>query len=174
MEREDYIGDLDPDLMKYYQRQVQKGKDDLCRGMNSVFFNGDHVIKYPRVWQTNSTLNSILIKEYFIGNDLISNGIGSPQMYAVMFGKDSEIPFLVIEKLNLIPFNWIKKLGAKKHFSKNLNQVEGLGYDVGNDCYANNIALHNCGFDKKKGFCFFDFENWAGNRVDELVNGMRR
>lgn len=169
MIQREYIGNLDTELMEEYDKLVQQGVFHDSGARSNVIFSDDgiHAVKYPTC-NNLSNNNYFLKKEYLIGMDLATNNFHVPQMYALTLGKEDRKPFLVMEKLNLIPFTclrFFKKRKARKQFKKQIKRANNLGY------HPSDIFLGlNCGWDKKyEGLYFYDFERWDGPRVDKIM-----
>ncbi len=190
MMQKDYIRNLEPKLMEHYRNLVEQEVVNNKEGhRHNIIFsdNRNHAIKYPKFEYHMETRRNNLKKEYFIGIDLMVNGVNVPQMYALAIGQEDEKPFLVMEKLDLVETKHYQKIKAIKQFNKQMRVIRDLGYQtIDTTLYHNNKQMrviydlgyqtidtnlyHNCGWDgKKKRLYFYDFESWEGQRVDEIM-----
>ena len=167
------VGTLtDEEIEKYSKGVNQRLNDESFGNNNLIFFNQNHAVIYRKsniLWRIEQT--NICLQNYFVGNDLITNRLGAPEMQGVYFGEKTLKPFLVMEKLNLKKIGFLnvnEKRILFNDYYNGLEKIQGLGYNnISNDT----SIRRNFEFDIiKKSGVFFDFDNWESEHFIPQLN----
>jgi len=166
------IGDFDMKLAEIYADLIDEcvsGAVNLRQKFNGehvVLFPGIHVVKHPHPGdreQFPARLNG-LVREFEIGRGLDNIGLNVPRMHLVGVN-DSEIPFLIMDRLNLTnlwDLNSQQRKEAQKQYFEQIDLAKNEGYFPGD--VGDAADPYNCGFDvNKKKLFFYDFTDWRMN-----------
>jgi len=158
------IGNLDSELVEIYSDLIER--EVLTHEQGGEFMvsiNSGHAIKHPYYGSSNWPAKArALIREFEIGRDLRQKGVNVPEMHGVYTGSEHEMPFLVMQRLNLINLEDLNRADMTEAFAKYSEQhalARKRGYTPGD---VSECA--NCGFDKKqREVYFYDFSDWERN-----------
>jgi len=171
------VGTLTDEEIEKYSWKVNKRKiDDNTGTGNYICYDENYAIRFskPIIQERYASridqLNRCLLN-FFIGNDLITNKLGAPEMQGVYFGKKTEQPFLVMEKLNLKKIGFLtanEKRILLNDYYNSLSKIQELGYNnISNDT----SIRRNFEFDTiKKSGIFFDFDDWKSEHFIPQLN----
>jgi len=171
------VGTLTDEEIEKYSWGVNKRKiDDNTGTGNYICYDENYAIRFskPIIQERYASridqLNRCLLN-FFIGNDLITNRLGAPKMQGVYFGKKTEQPFLVMEKLNLKKIGFLtanEKRILLNDYYNSLSKIQELGY---NNLSNDTSIRRNFEFDRtKKQGIFFDFDDWKSEHFIPQLN----
>ncbi|HIG95006.1 MAG TPA: hypothetical protein HA283_01165 [Nanoarchaeota archaeon] len=157
------VGTLTDEEIERYSKMVNREKvDDDTGGNNFVFFHENYAIRFQRNEDNKFYYADKNLKNFLIGNNLFTNRLNDMQMQGLYFGEETEKPFLVMEKCDLVSYNQLTKNEKKRldqEFEIRKKEIENkIGYIPSWDVWSGK----NFKFDKtKKQGIFFDFDFWG-------------
>ena len=160
------VGTLTDEEIEKYSRMVNREKvDDDTGGNNFVFFHKNYAIRFQRNYDNQLHYANKNLKNFLIGNDLFKNRLNDMQMQGLYFGEETEKPFLVMERCDLVNYNQLTKKEQKRldqEFEIRKKEIENkTGYNNFGEVWPGK----NFKFDKtKKQGIFFDFDNWESEK----------
>ena len=165
------VGTLTDEEIEKYSKGVNRGINYGDGDHNNIYFEENHAIRSSTYHSPQSI--DICLKNFLIGNDLRINGLNAPKMFGIYFGKESNTPFLVMQRKKLIhPYEFIspndlnqnikEKLGEE--VEQELKKIKLMGYQPSDHYW-------NFRFDPEDGKgVFFDFDKWKSEHFIPQLN----
>src|SRR3989339_809830 len=138
------VGTLTDEEIEKYSKGVNQRLNDEDGNYNNIYFQENHAIRSSK---SSSQSIDICLKNFLIGNDLRINGLNAPKMFGIYFGKESNTPFLVMQRKKLI-----------FHYELNPEIQERLKEEIKQE--LKKIRL--MGYQPQDHFCNFRFESEKG------------
>src|SRR3989339_1009793 len=162
------VGTLTDEEIEKYSKGVNQRLNDEDGNYNNIYFQENHAIRSSK---SSSQSIDICLKNFLIGNDLRINGLNAPKMFGIYFGKESNTPFLVMQRKKLIsPSNLDRNIRVRLHeeIKQEFTKIRLMGYQPSDHYW-------NFRFDPEDGKgVFFDFDKWESEHFIPQLNEQER
>ena len=159
------VGTLTDEEIEKYSKGVNRGINYGDGDHNNIYFEENHAIRSSTYHSPQSI--DICLKNFLIGNDLRINGLNAPKMFGIYFGKESNTPFLVMQRKKLIsPSNLDRNIRVRLHeeIKQEFTKIRLMGYQPSDHYW-------NFRFDPEDGKgVFFDFDKWKSEHFIPQLN----
>ena len=163
------VGTLTDEEIEKYSKGVNRGINYGDGDHNNIYFEENHAIRSSTYHSPQSI--DICLKNFLIGNDLRINGLNAPKMFGIYFGKESNTPFLVMQRKKLIsPSNLDRNIRVRLHeeIKQEFTKIRLMGYQPSDHYW-------NFRFDPEDGKgVFFDFDKWESEHFIPQLNEQER